>query len=83
MTDLTLSEYRNVSGGELKQILKEEAWKIYGCDSLKKDEGEIPSSEKVIIPLKFPWLYFLLLSKKLFSPLDIKAFLLKLRLKRY
>ena len=83
MTDLTLIEYRNVSDGELKPILKEEAWKIYGGDSLKKDEGEIPSSEKVIIPLKFPWLYFLLLSKKLFSPLDIKAFLLKLRLKRY
>ena len=65
MTDLTLNEYRNVSEGELKPILKEEAWKIYGGDSLKKDEGEIPSSEK------------------LFSPLDIKSFLLKLGVKRY
>jgi len=53
VTDLTLNEYRNVSEGELKPILKEEAWKIYGYDSLKKDEGEIPSSEKVMIPLKF------------------------------
>lgn len=83
MTDLTLNEYRNVSEGELKPMLKEEAWKIYGCDSLKKDEGEIPSSEKIMIPLKFSWLYLLLLSEKLFLLLDIKSFLLKLGVKRY
>ncbi len=65
MTDLTLNEYKNVSERALKSILKEEAWKIYGCDPPKKNEGEIPSSEK------------------LFSPLDIKSFLLKLGVKRY
>ena len=51
MTDLTLNEYRNVSEGELKSILKEEAWKIYGCDSLKKGKGAIPSVEKFFSPL--------------------------------
>ncbi len=83
MTDLTLNEYKNVSERALKSILKEEAWKIYGCDPPKKNEGEIPFSEKIMISLKFSWLYFLLLSKKLFSPLDIKSFLLKLGVKRY
>ena len=83
MTDLTLNEYRNVSGGELRPILKEEAWKIYGRDSIKKDEGKIPSSEKIMIFFQFSWFYFLLLFKKLLSPLDIKSFLIKLGVNRY
>ena len=83
MTDLTLNEYRNVPEEELKPIIREEAWKIYGCGLLKKHGGEMPSSVKVPIPLKFSWPYFLSLTKKLISPLDIESFLFRLRLKRY
>ena len=83
MTDLTLDEYRNLSEEELRPVIREEAWKIYGCDSIKKQGGEFSSSRKVSIPLKFPKSYFLSLFKNLISPLDIESFLFRLRIKRY
>ncbi len=40
MTDLTLDEFKGVSEEELAQILKEEARKICGPDSLKNNVRE-------------------------------------------
>ncbi len=40
MTDLTLDEFKGVSEEELAQILKEEARKICGPDSLKNKVRE-------------------------------------------
>ena len=40
MTDLTLNEFRGLSGNELKQAFKEEERKMFGSNSLEKNYEE-------------------------------------------
>lgn len=44
MTDLTLNDYRDIPKEELDRILKDEAMKMLGTDSVK---GKIEENEKL------------------------------------